>query len=243
MGTKIIGSMRKGVLENALKNRLKALPSSKLWLSLQSERYLQQEAFSRHQKLFPPRGKLQQKLRLNSSAVHSKPISLTAEDFQQRSRDSQLYGKSQFYIRFRKTGMDHTLTVSPAMIRGEPIISISALKVPLCRQRFLRICPMYLSHTDRMGKKEEAGEAMPEGAMQGEAMGKEVQMTSAHGNKIAAGAICVCLITLALLFGEMLLEKKARIRLYEKQYTEALSSLEKGNRDVMNAHENYMKAR
>lgn len=76
-----------------------------------------------------------------------------------------------------------------------------------------------------------------------EALEKETQMTSAHGNKIAAGAICVCLITLAFLFGEMLFEKKLRFRLYEKQYTEAVSSLEKVNREVLSTHDNYANVR
>lgn len=76
-----------------------------------------------------------------------------------------------------------------------------------------------------------------------ETLEKENQMTSAHGNKIAAGAICVCLITLAFLFGEMLFEKKLRFRLYEKQYTEAVSSLEKVNREVLSTHDNYANVR
>ena len=161
-----------------------------------------------------------QKRRLNNSVVRSRPTSLTAEDFQQRNRDSQLYGKNQFYIRFQQTGMDHTLTVSPAMIRGEPIISISALKVPLCRQRFLRICPLYLSHTDRTVKKAETK--------------KEKSMTSFHGNKIAAGGICLCVIMLLFLFGELLSERKLRVRLFEKQYSEALTALEENNYEAKN---------
>ena len=190
----------------------KVIPTSKLWLSLQSGPFLRREAYSRRQKLFPPREKLQQKHRLNNSAVHSKPTSLTAEDFQQRNRDLALYGKNQFYIRFQKTGTDHTLTVSPAMIRGEPIISISALKVPLCRQRFLRNCPLYLSHTVRMEKKVSAK--------------KEVQMTSVHGNKVLVGAVCICLVSLMILSAKILSSRKTKLQLYEKKYSNAVYALE-----------------
>ena len=198
----------------------KALLTSKLWLSLQLEHCLRQEVYSQRQKLCPPREKLLQKRRLNNSVVRSRPTSLTAEDFQQRNRDSQLYGKNQFYIRFQKTGMDHTLTVSPAMIRGEPIISISALKVPLCRQRFLRNCPLSFSHAGRMEEKK-----IPDGK-------KEVQMTSAHGNRIVIGTVCVCLITLVLMLGELLMERKLRMKLFEKKYSEAVSSLEMKNQEI-----------
>ena len=227
MGSKIIGVMRESVLENALKSASKrmqkALPMSKLWPSLQSERYLQQAAYSRRQRLFPPREKLQQKLKLNNTAVRSRPISLTAEDFRQRNRDSQLYGKNQFCIRYRKTGTDHTLTVSPAMIRGEPIISISALKVPLCRQRFLRNCPMYFSRVDQTEKKTDLPVAGK----------KEAQMTSARGNKFACGAIFICFLSLVLLFTHFMAERKSRMKLYEKEYSQALISLETHNLEVM----------
>ena len=63
-------------------------------------------------------------------------------------------------------------------------------------------------------------------------------MTYVHGNKIFAGSICVCLVTLLLLFGEILLERKSRLRLYEKKYAEALSSLEKSNQELICKHEN-----
>ena len=203
-------------MKSKIKRNVKGLPTSKLWLSLQSERCLQRGVYSRHQRLFPPRERLQQKHRLSSLAAPSRPISLIAEDFRQQSRGSQPYGKNQFCIRFRKTGTDHTLTVSPAMIRGEPILSISALKVPLCRQRFLRTCPLYLSPTGRMEKKEV----------------KENQMISAHGIKILIGTLGICLIIVTYLFGQMMLERRAKIKLYEKNYSEALSSLETKNREL-----------
>ena len=121
----------------------KQLQSSQLVLSSQ------REAFFLQQSLFPQQKKRLQKIRLNNTAVHSRSTSLTAEDFQRQSRGFLPYGKNQFSIRYRKTGTDHTLTVNQAMIRGEPILSISALKVPLCRQRFMRICPLFLSHTEQ----------------------------------------------------------------------------------------------
>ena len=93
---------------------------------------------------------------------------------------------------------------------------------------------MYFSHTDRMEKKVEEPVKAPAQALPK----KEVQMISVHGNKIFAGSICVCLVTLFILFGEILLERKSRLRLYEKQYTEALSSLEKSNQELICKHEN-----
>ena len=146
MGSKIIGKKREDVLTRSSKKSQRALPMSKLWPSLQSEQYLRQEASSRRTRLFPPREKLQREVRFRNIAAHCKPTSLTAEDFQQVNKDLPLYGKNQFSIRYRKTGTDHTLKVNPVMIHGEPVLSISALKVPLCRQRFLRICQIGRAH-------------------------------------------------------------------------------------------------
>ena len=204
-------------MKSKIKGKQKVLPTSKLWLSLQSERCLQREAYSRHRRSFPPREKLLQKHKSNSLAVHSKPTFLIAEDSRPQNKDLRLYGKNQFCIRYQKTGTDHTLTVSPAMIRGEPILSISALKVPLCRQRFLRACPLYLSHTAPIERKMEVEEE------------KEVPMISAHGSKLLIGVLCLCLIAVTALFGEMLVERKAKIRLLEKKYSEALTTLELNN--------------
>lgn len=59
-------------------------------------------------------------------------------------------------------------------------------------------------------------------------------MTSFHGNKIAAGGICLCIIMLLFLFGELLSERKLRDRLFEKQYSEALTALEENNYEAKN---------
>ena len=141
------------VSENLCKKNRKGIPTSKLWPSLQSERSLQRGVYSRRQRLFPPREKLRHELKLSNTAVRCKPTSLTAAGSRQQNKACPPCGKNQFSIRYQKTGTDHTLTVSPALIRGEPIISISALKVPLCRQRFLRTCPLYLSHSVQTVKK------------------------------------------------------------------------------------------
>jgi hypothetical protein len=61
---------------------------------------------------------------------------------------------------------------------------------------------------------------------------KEVQMTSAHGNRIVIGTVCVCLITLVLMLGELLMERKLRMKLFEKKYSEAVSSLEMKNQEI-----------
>ena len=229
MGSKIIGKKREDVLTISSKSRQKALPMSKLWPSLQSARYLRQEASSRRTKLFPPREKLQREVRLRNTAAPCKPTSLTAEDFQQANRDLQPYGKNQFSIRYQKTGTDHTLKVNPVMIHGEPVLSISALKVPLCRQRFLRVCPLYLSHSDRTGKKIQTGEK------------KEVQMISAHGNNSLVLKAGACVTTAALLLGGIAMEKKAKVRFYEKKYSQAFSSVQIKNQLALTGSDEALK--
>ena len=49
----------------------------------------------------------------------------------------------QFSVLVRKNGADCTLSVNPVRILGEPVLSITPLKIRLCRQRFLRMCPLY----------------------------------------------------------------------------------------------------
>jgi hypothetical protein len=61
---------------------------------------------------------------------------------------------------------------------------------------------------------------------------KENQMISAHGSKILIGTLGICLIIVTYLFGQMMLERRAKIKLYEKNYSEALSSLETKNREL-----------
>ena len=203
-----------GVLGKTLEKKQRALPMSKLWLLLQSERCLQREVSSQRRSLLHRREKRQQKIKLNSSAVPSRFTSLTADVSRQQSRDSQLYGKNQFSIRYQKTGTDHTLTVSPAMIRGEPILSISALKVPLCRQRYLRACPLYLSHTAQTEKKAE----------------KETQVTSVHGNKIVPAVVIACFTAGLMLSGGMLAQRRLKLQLEEKKLAVAVEELEVQNK-------------
>ena len=57
-------------------------------------------------------------------------------------------------------------------------------------------------------------------------------MISAHGSKILIGTLAICLIIVTYLFGQMMLERRAKIKLYEKNYSEALSSLETKNREL-----------
>ena len=182
------------------KRKQKVLPMSKQWPSLQLARCLPRVAYSRRQRLFPQREKQQRELKSSSTAAPCKPISWTAADSRLQSRDSQLYGKNQFYIRYQKTGTDHTLKVSPVMIHGEPIISISALKVPLCRHRYLRNCPLYLSHTAQTEKKAE----------------KETQVTSVHGNKIVPAVVIACFTAGLMLSGGMLAQRRLKLQLEEK---------------------------
>ena len=59
-------------------------------------------------------------------------------------------------------------------------------------------------------------------------------MTSYPGNKIVAGGFCLLLVTLLFLFGEFLSERKLKVKLYEKQYTQAVSALEEKNSEVKN---------
>ena len=217
MGSKIIGKKREDVLTISSKSRQKALPMSKLWLLLQSERCLQREVSSQRRSLLHRREKRQQKIKLNSSAVPSRFTSLTADVSRQLSRDSQLYGKNQFSIRYQKTGTDHTLTVSPAMIRGEPILSISALKVPLCRQRYLRPCPLFLSHTVPTVKKAE----------------KETRMISVHGSKTVLTGVVASCAALALVLGSICLERRMKLKLYEKEMSVVVAEMaEKNQKEI-----------
>lgn len=60
-------------------------------------------------------------------------------------------------------------------------------------------------------------------------------MISAHGNKTVAAKAGVCLTTTALVLGGLASEKRAKIRLYEKKYSKALSALEVNNQNVLAA--------
>ena len=62
-------------------------------------------------------------------------------------------------------------------------------------------------------------------------------MTSAHGNKnlVLAGLMCLLVITFVL--GGIHSEKRAKLRLYEKQYERALSHLQENNQKFMSVNE------
>lgn len=201
------------VYKNVLQKKQRDLLTWRQSPLLQSVQCLQREAFFRQRKLSRLQGKRQQRRRLNSTALRYKPTSSTAEDSQQPNKDCGPYGKNQFSIRYQKAGMDHTLTVNPAMIRGEPILSISALKVPLCRQRFLRACPMYLSHTVQTRKKVE----------------KEKQVISVPGNKSFAVVAVICCMAFGMVLSAMLSQRKNKIQFYEKKLERTVSAIEERN--------------
>lgn len=75
---------------------------------------------------------------------------------------------------------------------------------------------MYLSHTVRTEKKEE----------------KEARMISVHGNKTILAAAGLCLVSLALLLGGVISEKKSKIKFYEKKYKTELTALENNNQQM-----------
>ncbi len=206
------GSLEKG-LGNVLPENRRALPILKQSLSSQSGPFLRPAVCSRRLGLSLRQEELPQKRKSSNLHVPSRPTFLTAGASRRQSRGSQLYGKNQFSIRYRKTGTGHTLTVSPAMIRGEPILSISVLKVPLCRQRFLRACPLYLSPTGPTVKKVE----------------KEARMTSAPGNKTFIAVVAFCFIFISLLLCSLVSLRHSKIKLYEKKYNAAVISLEERN--------------
>ena len=58
-------------------------------------------------------------------------------------------------------------------------------------------------------------------------------MTSSHGNKALAATAGVCFTTAALLFGGIVSEKRAKIRLYENKYKKTVSALETNNQKIM----------
>lgn len=175
---------------------LKDLRLSKQSSSSQSGQFFLQDAYIQEKNSSQLREKRQQKARLGSSAQHCRRISSIVADSRQRNKDLKLCGKNRFSILYRKIGTDHTLTVNPVLIRGEPILSISALKVPLCRQRFLRICPLYLSHTERIKKKAV----------------KEMTVTLFPGSKIAVVSIVLVFTAFTLVTNCVRAQKKLEIQ-------------------------------
>ena len=190
-----------------------------LWKPLrfwQSQQSLRQDAQYRLPGLLQVQKRHRQEIRLNNTRLHYRPISLTAADSQQQSKDLPPYEKNQFYIRYRKTGTDHTLSVDQPKILGEPILSISALKAPLCRQRFLRICPMYSFATAQIKKKEEA----------------QMEEISSRGNKVPFSMTALLVLAILSAAGSYRLKKTAQINRWEKELAAYSVVLEKENQLV-----------
>ena len=59
-------------------------------------------------------------------------------------------------------------------------------------------------------------------------------MISVRGNKTKAALVIACLTAVLMIFGGLLSQKKARLRLYQKIYTEAVSALEENNNREIN---------
>ncbi len=129
------------------------LPLLKHWQSLQSGQSLRPEAWSRQQNSFRLEREPRPEVKSTSLVQPCNVTSLTAVDSQPRNRDLELYGKNQICIRYRKTGKGHTLTVGQAMIPGEEILNISALKVRLFHHPYRKTYPLYSFPTELIKKK------------------------------------------------------------------------------------------
>lgn len=130
-------------------------PSSKPLEYWPLEQYLQPEQQSLLVKLLNPQNELQHEIKSTPIFQQSNPTFLTADDFQQQSRDSKLCGKSQNCTQCLKTGTAPIYKGNQTQIPGITILSISVLKAPLCPHRYLRICPLLYFHLVQMEKKEE----------------------------------------------------------------------------------------
>ena len=129
------------------------LPLLKHWQFLPSGQCLQPEAWFRQQNLFRWEKEPRHVVKSTSLVRPCSATSLTADDSQLRNRDLEPYGKNQFCIRYRRTGRDHILTVSQALIPGEEILNISALKVRLFHHPCRKIYPLYSFPTGLTKKK------------------------------------------------------------------------------------------
>ncbi len=56
-------------------------------------------------------------------------------------------------------------------------------------------------------------------------------MTSAHGNKVLVGTICVCLISLMILSAQIISSRKSKMQLCEKEFAKAVYALEASNQE------------
>ena len=60
-------------------------------------------------------------------------------------------------------------------------------------------------------------------------------MTSAPGNKSLIAWPIICMVVIALLFGEILAAKKSRLNFYQRKYSDVVSSLELKNQEAVNS--------
>lgn len=88
-------------------------------------------------------------------------------------------------------------------IRGVEITSISAVKAPLCRYRFLMESPLYFSRTEQTDKKEE----------------KKIMKTSFRGSKILfASAFVGLLVSLCSVISTTCLKYSSQINRWNVKY-------------------------
>ena len=204
-------------LKKLLKNQIDLL-LLKHWQFLPLELFYRLAAIFQQISLYLWQNKILRKVRFNNIVQPCNYISLTAAASQQQNRDCSPCGKSQSCIQCQKNGMDHTQKVNLPMIHGVQILSISALKVHPCRQRFLRTCPLYLCHMEQIKHREV----------------KERKVIYAHGNKVGIFILAgICFVSLFFLSFKIY-EKKTELRLNTKRWEFIQGNLEKSNNKVVN---------
>lgn len=62
-------------------------------------------------------------------------------------------------------------------------------------------------------------------------------MTSAPGNKSLIAWPIICMLVVALLFGEILAAKKSRLKFYQRKYSDVVSALELKNQKIVHSSE------
>lgn len=162
--------------------------------------------------------KPQQGIRLPNIRQLFKPIFWIVAVFRPRNRALWLYGKNRFSIRFQKTGKDLIWTVYQEKTPGEMILNTSVQRARLCRQRFLKICPISSDHLGRT-KKKEAMVMAP---------------ISSPGSKVTfAGGSILLFVVMGLLLSSFCLKTKAELRLWSKNYEVILLDLDEKNKAVI----------
>lgn len=166
---------------------------------------------------FPEQEELQRETRLISSRRGCRNTFWTVEGSRQQNRELKPCGKSQFCIRSLKIGTDHILIKNRGKIHGEEISSIKAVKVPLCSERYLRICPLYFSPMGRTEKKEV----------------KKKMKTSFHGNKIS---LISFLVLIAVSLGTVVSSFRRKL-IKELDFTQKKLEIVKAEIDKQNENE------